>query len=99
MMLGDKVTATEAEKMGMIYKVFSADEYADGLVKMTATLAQMPTLAFGLTKKALNHSFENTLEQQLQLEDKLQFAAAHTEDYQEGVAAFMEKRNPNFKGK
>jgi 2-(1,2-epoxy-1,2-dihydrophenyl)acetyl-CoA isomerase len=99
MMLGDKVSASEAEKMGMIYKVFSADEYADGLVKMTTTLAQMPTLAFGLTKKALNHSFENTLEQQLQLEDKLQFAAAHTEDYQEGVAAFMEKRNPNFKGK
>ncbi len=99
MMLGDKISATEAAQMGMIYKVFSETEYADALMKITTTLAQMPTLAFGLTKKALNHTFENNLEQQLQLEDKLQYAAAHTDDYQEGVSAFIEKRNPNFKGK
>ena len=98
MMLGDKVSAAEAERMGMIYKYFSADAFTDESVKIAETLAQLPTKAFEYTKQALNESMSNNLEAQLQLEDKLQFKAAHTEDYREGVAAFLEKRTPTFKG-
>ena len=98
MMLGDKVTAVEAERMGMIYKYFSAETFAEESIKIAETLAQMPTKAFAYTKQALNQSLQNNLEQQLHLEDKLQFNAAHTEDYKEGVAAFIEKRTPTFKG-
>jgi len=98
MMLGDKITAAEAERMGMIYKYFSADAFTDESVKIAETLAQLPTKAFEYTKQALNESMSNNLEAQLQLEDKLQFKAAHTEDYREGVAAFLEKRTPTFKG-
>ena len=98
MMLGDKVSATEAERLGMIYKYFSADAFTDESVKIAETLAQLPTKAFEFTKQALNESMSNNLEAQLQLEDKLQFKAAHTEDYREGVAAFLEKRTPTFKG-
>ena len=59
----------------------------------------MPTKALGLIKKTFNQSLTNTLEEQLALESKHQIAAAGTEDYAEGVAAFIEKRKPNFKGK
>ena len=61
-------------------------------------MAQLPTKALGLTKKLLNASFNNTLEQQLALESKLQIQAANSNDYKEGVSAFVEKRKPNFKG-
>ena len=59
----------------------------------------MPTKALGLIKKSFNQSMNNNLEQQLDLESKYQIEAAETEDYSEGVSAFMEKRQPNFKGK
>jgi 2-(1,2-epoxy-1,2-dihydrophenyl)acetyl-CoA isomerase len=59
----------------------------------------MPTKALAYTKKALNKSFNNSLEEQLALESEYQIAAASTEDYEEGVAAFIEKRKPEFKGK
>jgi 2-(1,2-epoxy-1,2-dihydrophenyl)acetyl-CoA isomerase len=98
MMLGDKVGAAEAEGMGMIYKYFSADTFVAESVKIAETLSQMPTKAFAFTKQALNESMSNSFEEQLQLEDKLQFKAAHTEDYREGVAAFLEKRAATFKG-
>ena len=67
--------------------------------KLAAKLAQMPTRALGLIKKTLNESMTNNLEEQLKLESKYQIEAAGTDDYAEGVAAFIEKRNPNFKGK
>lgn len=98
MMLGDKVSAMEAERIGMIYKYFPAEIFSEETIKIAETLAQMPTKAFALTKQALNHSLHNNLEQQLHFEDKLQFKAAHTEDYKEGVSAFIEKRIPTFKG-
>ena len=98
MMLGDKVTAQEAESLGMIYKYFSADIFEDEVLKMATTLANMPTKALGLTKRLMNNSLTNNLEQQLQLESDLQIEASSTNDYSEGVSAFVEKRKPVFKG-
>ncbi|MBA3986537.1 MAG: enoyl-CoA hydratase/isomerase family protein [Flavobacteriales bacterium] len=99
MMLGDKVSAEEAEKLGMIYKVFSAETFFEEAEKIAVTLSQMPTYGLALTKKALNASLQNNLEDQLKLESKYQIEAAQTEDYNEGVNAFMEKRKPYFIGK
>jgi 2-(1,2-epoxy-1,2-dihydrophenyl)acetyl-CoA isomerase len=98
-MLGDKVSAEEAERLGMIYKVISLENFEEEVKQLAIKLAQMPTLALGKIKEAFNESLTNNLEQQLALESKLQIEAAQTEDYKEGVAAFMEKRQPNFKGK
>lgn len=99
MMLGDKVSATDAEKLGMIYKVV-ADEQFDELIHSTAqNLASMPTKGLGLTKRALNKSFESSLEQQLEWEAVIQTEAGQTYDFNEGVQAFLEKRKPEFKGK
>lgn len=97
-MLGDKVGAAEAERMGMIYKVYDNEEFAGASRALTAVLAQLPTGALALTKHALNYSATNTLEEQLSLEDELQQKAALTKDYKEGVAAFLEKRPPTFRG-
>ena len=97
-LLGDKISAEEAEKMGMIYKVFLNEEFKSNTGKLATTLATMPTRSFALTKKALNYSFNNSFEAQLALEDRLQQQAADTVDYREGVSAFIEKRTPLFKG-
>ena len=99
MLLGDKVSATDAEKMGMIYKVFADDVFSEESFKIAITLSQLPTQALALIKQALNASFTNTLQQQLQIEDTLQQQAANTYDFKEGIAAFTEKRLPIFKGK
>lgn len=98
-MLADKISAKEAEQMGMIYKSVSDDEFLAFAKAKTEQLAQMPTKALANTKKALNQSMTNSLEQQLELESKLQIESASTADYEEGVAAFMEKRKPVFSGK
>lgn len=99
MMLGDKISATEAEKMGMIYKVTTLDEFNNTVTTTAVTLAQMPTKAIGLTKRLLNVSMTNNLEDQLTLEGKLQIEASESEDFKEGVDAFVNKRRPVFKGK
>jgi len=99
MMLGDKVSAEEAERLGMIYKYVPSEEFQETIQKLALKMAQMPTKALGLIKKTLNQSLTNNLEQQLSVESKYQIEAASSEDYQEGVAAFIEKRKPNFRGK
>lgn len=98
MMLGEKVPAAEAERIGMIYKVFADENFADESMKIANTLAQMPTKGLAFTKHALNYSLNSSLESQLLTEDELQRKAANTYDYKEGVAAFLEKRVPVFKG-
>lgn len=99
MMTGDKVTANEALQMGMIYKVFADDTFMQDALAFANTLANMPTKGMGLTKRLLNESLFNTCEKQLVLEGKIQVEAANTHDFKEGVNAFLEKRNPEFKGK
>jgi len=98
-MLGDKVSAEEAERLGMIYKVTSLENFEEEVQNTAVKLANMPTKALGLIKELFNKSMTNTLDEQLALESKLQIEAAQSEDYAEGVAAFIEKRKPQFKGK
>ena len=98
MMLADKVMAADAEKMGMIYKVCADESLMEETLKVAKKLATLPTIGLGLTKRALNKSMTNDLTAQLALEDELQTAAGKTYDYNEGVAAFLEKRKPKFKG-
>ena len=98
MMLADKVMAADAEKMGMIYKVCADESLMEESLKVAKKLAALPTIGLGLTKRALNKSITNDLTAQLALEDELQTAAGKTYDYNEGVAAFLEKRKPKFKG-
>lgn len=98
MMVGEKISAEEAEKMGMIYKVFSDENFAEASFNIAKQLAQMPTLGLAYTKQLLNNSLSSHLDDQLQDENIFQQRAAQTEDYKEGVKAFMEKRKSNFRG-
>ncbi|MBA4196855.1 MAG: 2-(1,2-epoxy-1,2-dihydrophenyl)acetyl-CoA isomerase [Chitinophaga sp.] len=98
MVLGDKITATEALQWGMLYKVFNEENFITESWKIATTLADMPTKALAYIKHALNCSVKNSMEEQLLLEDEYQQKAAATKDFKEGVAAFLEKRLPNFIG-
>ena len=99
MLLGDKVSATEAERMGMIYKVLPDEDFESSALAIAEKLAKMPTRALALTKEAIIAAETNDLDAQLELEDRLQTTAAATDDYAEGVNAFLEKRRPVFRGR
>jgi 2-(1,2-epoxy-1,2-dihydrophenyl)acetyl-CoA isomerase len=99
MMTGEKVVAKDAEAMNMIYRSVSDELFEEEVSKLAQTLAQMPTKGLGLTKRALNDSFTNNLEQQLKVEGELQTIAGQTQDFKEGTTAFLEKRKPVFVGK
>ena len=97
-MLGEKITADEAERMGMIYKVFPDEVFKEETIKLAIMLSHMPTKALAYTKTVLNNSLVNNYEDQLHDEEIFQERAGRTLDYKEGVQAFLEKRKPIFKG-
>lgn len=98
MMLGEKVPAEEAERIGMVYKVFSDETFSEKAMNIASSLSQMPTRGLAYTKKLLTHSAKATLDEQLLDEDIYQQRAAATSDFREGVNAFLEKRIPKFTG-
>ncbi len=98
MMLGQTVGAAEAKELGLIYKVVPAGTLEEGGFGLARQLAGQPTAALALIKQLLQASLHNTLEQQLELEAETQALAAKTNDYTEGVRAFLEKRKPCFTG-
>jgi 2-(1,2-epoxy-1,2-dihydrophenyl)acetyl-CoA isomerase len=99
MFTGEKVGAEQAEKLNMIYKAVDDETFEEEVLKFAETLALMPTRGLGLTKKAVNLGLFNNLEDQLAVEGVLQTEAGETEDFREGVNAFLEKRAAVFKGK
>jgi len=98
-LLGEKLSAEEAAAWGLIWKVVDDAQLADEASAIARGLAEGPTKGYGLIKKAFYASPTNTLDAQLDLERDLQRQAGFTDDYREGVAAFMQKRKPAFKGK
>jgi 2-(1,2-epoxy-1,2-dihydrophenyl)acetyl-CoA isomerase len=98
-MLGDKISAEQAADWGLIWKVYDDAELMPEAMKLCAHLAAQPTRALALMKQALNASLGHTLDQQLEMERNLQRTAGATEDFREGVQAFLDKRPAKFKGK
>ncbi|WP_454732326.1 MULTISPECIES: enoyl-CoA hydratase-related protein [Cupriavidus] len=97
--LAEKIDAEEAHRIGLVWKVHADDALAAETARLAAHLAQMPTFAYGLIKEALNASFGSNLPDQLEREASLQTRASGSQDFKEGVAAFLEKRKPQFKGR
>lgn len=97
--LGEPIDARTAAEWGLIWKAVADSDFAGEVDGLARRLAEMPTAAIGLIKHAINVSGHHSLEQQLAVEAELQAAAAETEDYQEGRAAFLEKRKPRFFGR
>jgi len=95
---GKRLTAAEAHAWGLVSEVVEADALASRAAALAAQLADLPTRAVGMTKRLLDHAVTSTLEEQLEREAQLQSAATKTEDFKEGVSAFLEKRPPRFRG-
>jgi len=98
MILAPKVSAKEAESMGMIWKAVPDSELMNEAMSLATKLARMPTKAIALTKEALNRSQNTSLDTQLDHENELQSIAGRSYDYSEGVKAFLEKRKPVYTG-
>ncbi len=99
MMTGDSISAEQALRIGMINSVVPADALNEETAKLAGKLAAGPTAAIGRIKRMLNASFSNNLATQLALEHEYQLESGQSEDFKVGVAAFLEKRSPNFVGK
>ena len=98
MITGDKLSAEEAKNFGMVYKVFEDAELQNKGIEFANNIAALPTKAIGATKRLLNQTYSNTLQQQLNFEKEIQIESANSYDYNEGVKAFLEKRKPEFRG-
>jgi len=98
-LLGEKLSAEQAEQWGLIWKVVDDSQLLQESISLSQKLAEGPTKGYGLIKKAMHASSGNSLDAQLDLERDLQREAGYSEDYREGVTAFKEKRPPRFKGK
>jgi 2-(1,2-epoxy-1,2-dihydrophenyl)acetyl-CoA isomerase len=98
-LLGERLSAEEAERWGLIWKAVDDRRLMEEATKIANILAAGPTKGYGLVKKALHASAGNSLDAQLDLERDLQREAGFSEDYREGVAAFMQKRKASYKGK
>lgn len=97
--LGDKVSATQARDWGMIWEVHPPEELEGAARALAESLATQPTRGLGLTKRALNASLSNDVMTQLEAEEAIQREAGRTDDFVEGVRAFLQKRKPEFVGR
>jgi 2-(1,2-epoxy-1,2-dihydrophenyl)acetyl-CoA isomerase len=98
MLLGDKLSAEDAARWGLIWRMVEDEALMPEATALARHLARQPTRALALIKQALNASYDNSLDRQLDLERDLQRIAGATSDYREGVAAFLDKRLPQFTG-
>jgi len=98
-LLGDPLTADEALRCGLVSRVADETDLPSVTRQMAEDLARAPTQAVGLTKRALNHAWAATLEEQLEYEAFLQTTASQAPDHREGVQAFLAKRKPRFSGR
>lgn len=97
-LLAAPLMAEDAKDWGLIWDVVDDDKLFETALSMAESLAKRPTLGFKLTRKAIRQSFTNTLDEQLELEREYQQTAGFSNDYKEGVRAFMSKTKPEFTG-